>query len=443
MELEFEDLGGFYRTPPALEDLVFEAKDQRRGKRELLIIVPSYHDHYRLGKFLACMKRQTFGGFDVAVILAKDDEFVDALGLTLCQVKRNVDAGFAGAVYLGQLLALEGGYKYYLFTDVDRVPHDEGVLQLLYDTAEKKQADFVYGNNILKGYYFDSGGFFEFKNPHVTKSNCVFGLIRTSTLERTGLYALPLYLGYEDVEFEYRLRKAIGAQAYLGRTIYERYCSSAKNAFLKNFRNGRMDNLYGYPTMVCLFNSPQTICHLGFFTKVNMVFLVLLVQKFSALRIPGLSRLEENARRGTLVKTHATGVSDEITTTRAETGIVEDYGNHIAHATVENSARILSAIFSHSVGYKTSSYSPLFDFFIHDTFYVFDEGQKATLLFEWKRKPGLAAKLLAFSSALIDAAAVLLRSQYLDAIGGKSMFDRYGEGRVGETMAKARGKGGQ
>jgi len=100
VELEFDGLGSFYSSPPALEDLIFESRDSRREKiqpsigpaargeklrkAEMLIIVPSYHDHYRLGKLLAYLKRQSFRGFDVAVILAKDDEFVDGGDLALC-----------------------------------------------------------------------------------------------------------------------------------------------------------------------------------------------------------------------------------------------------------------------------------------------------------------------------------------------------------------------
>jgi len=345
-------------------------------------------------------------------------------------VKRKVDFGFAGSVYLGQLLALEGGYKYYLFTDVDRVPCDENVLQLLYDTAEKNQADFVYGNNMVKGYYFASGGFFNYKNPQVVKSNCVFGLIRASTLQKTGLYALPLYIGYEDVEFEYRLRKAMGSEAYLDRTIYESYSSSAKNAFLKNFGGDSMGYLYVYPTMVCLFGSPQTAHHLGLARMARMFFLVLLTQKFSALRIPALSALEKNARKRVFAKTHGSGISGEITVSKAENAIAVDYESYTANAPLGNSARILSAILSHSDGYKTSNYSPLFDFFIHDSFYVYDEGKKETLFFEWKRKPGIAAKALAFFSALLGTASAVFKAGCLDAAGNRGMFHKYGLGKA-------------
>jgi hypothetical protein len=433
VQVRFEDLTGFFRKPPGFDDLAFKVKDQRHGKNDILIIVPSYHDSFRLKKLLGYLKKQSLRRFDVAIILARDDEFVSEHGLSLCQIKRKVDCGFAGSVYLGQLLALKGKYKYYLFTDVDRVPHKSDVLALLHDTAEKHRADFVFGNNMVKGYFFPSGGFYEYENPLVIKSNCVFGLIRTSTLMETGLYALPLYIGYEDVEFEYRLRKAIKSQVYLDRTIYESYSSPAKNAFLKNFCGDAMGSMYVYPTMVCMFGSPQTASHLGLGRMGRMFFMVLLSQKFSALRMPELSKLEEGARRMQFAKTHAIGVSQEIFMRDAEKGIADDYKKYTANAPARNLHIMLSSLLRPAKNQAVSNYSPLFEFFMHDSFCVYDESRKRHILLEWERETGAYERVKAFCSALIGTALAIAKAAFLDLAGDRGMFDKYGLGAAGET----------
>ena len=429
MDLHFTDFSAVLRSPPKLQDLIGETKDARRQGNDLLIIIPSYHDHYRLRKQLARLRGQKFQKFDIAIILASDDKFISTRGLSICQMKRKADYGFAGAVYAGQLFALSYGYKYYIFTDVDKVPHTSDSLGILYRSAERTGADFVFGNNLIKGYFFQSAGFFNFSNPHAVKSNCVFSLIRTSTLEKTGLYALPLYIGYEDVEFECRLRKSIRSSAHVDSIIYESYNSPAKSPFLASFGADAMGHMYVYPTLLCIYNSPQTASHIGLSRQARMFFSVLLSQKFSALRIPELLQYEKNASTCLPAKTSGQGVSQEISKTLLVGKIGQDYKNYTSNATLFNSLRILRAALTHSRDYRTSNYSPLFDFFIHDSFIVHDEKTSRDFLFEWKRKPPAPTKLLALLSALFDTAAALLKSAYFDAIGNVGIFQKYGARR--------------
>jgi len=426
MELEFDDFTSALRTPPKLSDLMLEKKDSRRKNNDLLIIVPSYHDHFRLNKLLRYLRMQTFQNFDVAIIFATDDDFIDAQGLPICQIKRKADYGFAGSVYTGQLFALTEGYKYYLFTDVDRVPHTPDSLGILYRTAEKENADFVFGNNLVKGYFFQSAGFFDFKNPQAVKSNCVFGVIRTSTLERTGLYALPLYIGYEDVEFEYRLLKCSRKTVYLPQTIFESYNSPAKAPFLNNFGKEKSGHMYVYPTITCIYNCPQTAIHLGIARAARIFFIMLLTQKLSALRIPELSQFEKNARACMLAKTRGSGTLQDVSRQQTSNSMPQDYQNYTSNAPFSNLSRILRATLLHSKNYPTSNYSPLFDFFLHDSFFVYDEQAGKTLLFEWKRKPGAFSKTLALLSALLDSSIALLKALFFDATGNLGTFQKYG-----------------
>ncbi len=443
MQVGFEDLTRYFQKPPALSDMVFEARDTRRGKsgkplsalplgikasekNDILIIVPSYHDNFRLGKLLRYLEGQTFKNFDVAIIFAKDDKFVSNKSLSLYQVKRNIDAGFAGSVYLGQLLALREGYKYYIFTDVDRVPHTSSVLSKFHHTAEKSGADYVFGNNLVKGYFFRSDEFFDFKNPMATPSNCVFSLIRTSTLHETGLYALPLYIGYEDVEFEYRLKKATKSQVHIDELAYESYNSPAKNPFLKNFGGQDMGYLYIYPTMLGIYNFPQSSNHLGFFREFRVFFIMLLAQKFSALRIPGLAAFEENAKKCRFAKTYGKGVSSELMKKAVEKEQEDDYENYTSNALFGNALRIFKALIFHVKNHRITNYSPLFEFFINDSFYVYDEVERKTFVFEWRRKPGTARKLLAASSALFEATCAAVKARCSELAGDRGMFHKYG-----------------
>ncbi len=426
MQAEFQDMSQFFNAPPCFEEMVFESKDTRRKKNDVLIIVPSYHDNFRLGKLLTYLKRQDFKGFDVAIILAKDDKFVSSAGLSLYQIRRNMDFGFAGSVYLGQLFALREKYKYYIFTDVDRVPHTASVIGEFYCEAEKSGADYVFGNNLVKGYFFRSEEFFDFKNPLEIPSNCVFSLIRTDTILKTGLYALPLYIGHEDVEFEYRLRKAMRFPVHINKPAYESYNSPAKNPFLKNFGGNDMGYLYIYPTMLGIYNFPQASNHLGFFREFRVFFIMLLAQKFSALRVPALADFEKSAKKCRFARTSCKGVSSEISKRQVKKEEGEDYENYTPNAFSANVSFISRAILSHVKNRRMTNYSPMFEFFLSDSFYVYDEAERKAFMFEWKRIPGAATKIIATSSALFEALFASFRAQLSGVLGDQGIFAKYG-----------------
>lgn len=402
------------------------SKDSRKGRKEVLLIIPSYHDSFRLKKQLARLRRQSFRNFDVAIILAGDDKFVRVPGLTALQVKRKMDFGFAGSVCLGQLLALRDGYKYYMFTDVDRVPHGRRALAELFSEAARTGADFTYANKMTKGYFFPSAGFFDYENPSIDPSNCVFSLIRTSTLEKSGLYALPLYIGYEDVEFGYRVRLASRMNAHLDRVAYECYNSPAKNSFLRNFSRESFGSMYLYPTMICMFHSPQTASHMGFFDQWKMFFLVMLAQKFSALRVPALAELECRARLRKFGRVSGSKVSEDVSVLRIGRAMEQDYSTYSANSTVSNLAWIISQAVRPSKDYPISNYSPLFNFFMPDSLLIYDEGKRRTLEFAWKRRTSLPARLLALALSAWEATLATARSAALSAAGDAGIFGGYG-----------------
>ncbi len=253
MGMNFESLDEHYRNPPGIGSLILEAKDSRKRKNDLLVILPSYHDPYRLRRALAHLKKQSYRGFDVAVILAGDDRFVGDSGLPLYQVKRKIDFGFAGSVYLGQLVAHRDRYKYYLFVDIDRIPYGRDSLKKLHDAITSGDYERASGNYLCEGEFYPPNRIRKAKDPKITDARSdnrvLFNIISVSSLKKTGLYLLPIYIGYEDIDYAYRLRSL--RQTFIGDVAVTNLEKSAVFGIFDSFSKKRLrDPMNMYATFL-------------------------------------------------------------------------------------------------------------------------------------------------------------------------------------------------
>lgn len=258
MNFEFTDLTRYYEKPPSLDELVGFKKDCRKGRRHVLVIVPSYKDSERLKIFIREFEKQKYGIFDIAVIYGKDDRFVEETGLPIIHINRKIDLGFAGAVYLGQLLAFSEGYRYFIFMDIDKFPAEDDTIKKMFDALEKSGADFASGIFEIRGEYNDKTNQYKiYHEPRVgkVKISGLWHMIRTETLKRTGLYLAPLYLGADDVEFGYRLEFGDFKKIDMGIPVFYTP-SQIKDRFLDFFRNGGWDSSYSYSFIVSEINFP-------------------------------------------------------------------------------------------------------------------------------------------------------------------------------------------
>ncbi|MBM3230004.1 hypothetical protein FJZ26_06235, partial [Candidatus Parvarchaeota archaeon] len=298
--IEFTDFTEHFKTPPSLYRLLGHVKDLRKGKAKVLVIVPCYGDSMRLEAFFKSMKRQEFKDFDILAVYGQHDRFVDSKGLSVIHARRKVDFGFAGAVYLGQLMAQKLGYKYFLATDVDRHPYSPKSLGILFESAIKTGAQCVFGGHLTKGAYSASEDkFIEQKNGRAAKGqtqpmsymSSVWWLISTSYLSKTGLYLLPIYLGSDDSEFEYRLRRAGGKIVQLSVPITYGYCALKGQKYASLLQNGGLDTTYFYADIFSNTNFPHVFLpargSLAYYMLVRAYhFLVL---NMLQLRIPKLA----------------------------------------------------------------------------------------------------------------------------------------------------------
>lgn len=271
MRIDYQNLTQYVSSPPKLEEICGEVLDQRRKERgKILIIIPSYKDNERLSMMFERLRQQRCKLFDVVVVYAASDKWTDSKGLSVLHVKRKKELGFAGAVYLGQLLALKDKYKYYLMTDVDKYPHSKDSFALLYSNAEKGY-DYVRGKFTVLGAVYPFNKYVAMQKP-LTPSwlwPVTWGLIRTDTLRKTGLYPLPLYVGSDDIEFHCRMRKAKLRELELDRVLCETY-----SPFLRLFKlvkHGGYDRIDQYQMCVMFYNMPHAYFDEFYFRKMGLV----------------------------------------------------------------------------------------------------------------------------------------------------------------------------
>jgi len=313
MKIEFRDLTGYLSHPPALDGLIGKVEDCR-GKRkgDVLIIIPSYHDNYRLRALLRELGKQSFKKFDVAVIYAQDDPFARNGSLPIIHSRRKGDFGFAGAAYAGQLLALRHGYKYFLATDVDKFPARPDSLSLLYHAAEKGGFDYVRGKFIFEGLHLPPDRLIRLRSPVFPSWLFPFawGLVRTEKLRKAGLYALPLYMGCDDLEFNYRLNQTGAKSCGIGEILFRTYYPGMR--LLKVTKSGGQDGTYQYSRLVALRRMPEIFLlqfqsrnPLGMLKNAALVvlpyiFMIYFYQRMAEERMPVLLQYRAKSAEGKL-----------------------------------------------------------------------------------------------------------------------------------------------
>ncbi len=303
MKITYRDLGHYFANPPGILELTGDSEDKRRARKgEILIIITAYHDRDRLKIALAALSKQNFRNFDVAVIYGKEDSYVYDKRLSILHVRRKTDLGSCGAVYLGQMIAFREGYVYTIGVDVDLVPASPGSLKQLYETAESGGLDYVKGN-------WDSVS----RQP---TSGYPGGIVRTSILAKSGLYPLPLYLGFDDLEFHYRLMKASRKCRLLGEPTHARFANSVslyEAKLIRLLRKGGVDTTYAYANLIGNYTMPEVFFDLSayhpfaeksFFLRrtiqvTKFIFIANLYQRLFELRMPALREYRLRARKST------------------------------------------------------------------------------------------------------------------------------------------------
>ena len=122
------------------EEIRTFVEDERSGskKNSVAILIPSNNSSEFLHEHLCRLDRQEFGGFDVIVILGKDDRYLNRKGgVNILQYRRKLDFGCAGGFYIAEKIAYCLGYDCMIMTDVDCYPERDTVVgSLVRDTGQ-------------------------------------------------------------------------------------------------------------------------------------------------------------------------------------------------------------------------------------------------------------------------------------------------------------------
>ena len=444
MAIKLDKLTGFYLDPPGLQNLVKEHKDGRKGRQNsILVILPSYHDGFRLRRYLDRLKGQESKNFDVIVILAADDEFIDEPDLPIYQVKRKMDFGFAGSVYLGQLFAYENGYEYYIFADMDRVPCQESSIGDLHGAIKSKNHERAYGNMLCEGIYLPGEKIVGIENPKtiIAKgSNTVFfNLIKTSTLEKTGLYFLPWYMGFEETDYIYRLRGL--DEAYVNKDIWSFLEKTPIHGVVKTFQEKKFaDSTYLYATMQGYRLCPVSLRQMPFATIIKTTLSVCYIFELLKRRIPGeIKAMEASMENGEFCK-----VGYEFD--EPLLAPVEGKGQGEYKASGNGKAlSLIGTLFSEKGAIARGS--GVFEVFAYNSFDYSEsmEGENARR-YAWKKRLAFHDKSIALLNALCRAAGIAFAAYSFNILKKKYITEGYGAALLGKHAEKrplhaAQGKG--
>jgi hypothetical protein len=421
MEIKSADLTGYFLDPPAPSAIAGEALDERRGKpKGTLVVVASYRDSARLRAMLGALASQSFRDFDVAVIYGQGDNFVRARGISAVHVKRKTDLGFAGAVYLGQCMALAGGYEYFMALDVDRLPARPDSFALLHREASKSGSDYVAGG--LLGHGFST-------------TNFLGALVRTRLLLKAGLYALPLYLGFEDIEFHYRLTSSGAKFSFLpqatSRIEVTSICSLPSQEFklLGILSSGGRDSTYFYSDLLGNCLMPESLFlprypggARGFFGRVlfaaKRFFLHGLKRRMLELRIPETARYARDV---------AAGRFEVLSWSDPDCALLSDSARedlsppqYLRELSLAKKPLLHAILRREAAGFQAGA-----QVFLYDSCLLFDPCKKRKMRLEWKRKAGFAQKAACAACALMEAA-LLVAKGMRNIAAGRHLFKGYG-----------------
>ena len=462
MELEFEDFTGYFEAPPTLEQLQGKVLDRRKKGNKLLVVIPSYKDNERLSQLLAELKRQTMGQIDVAVIYAAEDRFLEFPGLSMLHVKRKLEMGFAGAAYLGQLIATRDNYKYVIVTDVDKYPASKDSIKALYLSAEETGAECIYGKCCYEDVFYPSiNRHFHLKKPIALRPwRFAWGLVRVDYMKKAGLVLLPLYMGGDDIEYAYRLYKAGGRHVLLDECIV-RIPNVKRELIFSYVKNGGRVNYY-YSNMLALYGNPQMFFRkFPFPTRANPIQrlsdlaglfrIFLAIDWFSMVlmqrRMPALRAYDEKIAEGRFgifrwSKTESdVGITQvKPTDMNANLAIKSPYIKYplgisgLERVSVDtNIGKLKLFVKSLAKPYRpVICASEITDIWLclFDTLYVYDESRKVFYEVAWKRKLfgwGLASAVLEIEAKCLF---LLIKAFFLEFSGGPKKGAFYGSEMV-------------
>lgn len=435
MEISYTDLNRYFEKPPTMLELMGKTTD-RRGwkKREVLVIIAAYQDEERLKIALSALRGQTFTCFDVAIIYGAEDRFVYDEKLSILHVRRRINLGFAGAIYLGQVIAFSEGYKYFIAVDVDRVPSSKESLKNLYDAVDSKGLDYVVGNwgEVSKQ----------------ATSAFLGGIVRTEILKKTGLYALPLYIGYEDLEFHYRLMKASNKCEYLRYRTHRIFSNDVplfESKLINLIKKGGVDMTYQYTNLIGIYTMPEVLLDLSiyrsaeksFFLRrsilaMKFMFVLNLFQRLFEIRFPALREYRERAKKSQYAIAFWKNARDSCEELRSQKPLIS-----LTYSKKTRSGLPVAI----SAFFNSSSAQIEHDIYVllYDSCFVWIPGPSNYSL-KWRRKCPLPRKALCFILAFADTFSDLF-CMAKNMLAGKHAFDRYGASVLQDGMGTDRAAG--
>ncbi|MFH0884742.1 MAG: glycosyltransferase [Candidatus Micrarchaeota archaeon] len=186
-------------------ELVSAVEEFSRKGSDTLIIMPFYLEYGWLSDHLGALSKQTFQDFDVILILNKVSDETKVYEIIrkgkprfgIIVAKRKEDTGSAGGFFTGQRYALENGYKQMIIVDIDCIPIDNDLVEML---VRNKDRGYVKPTVRIT----DAGRVVQTMAGGVIPW---YSLISMDTARKYGLYYLPLYYGAEDLDYASRIKE--------------------------------------------------------------------------------------------------------------------------------------------------------------------------------------------------------------------------------------------
>lgn len=186
------------RRGPALEELVGECMDTRKGRKRAAIIIPAAGDCGALREHLSRLARQGCRDFDVLIVYGSGAAFVDCPEPAgVLHMREKSANGIAGAYYAGQRRAVDDGYETIILADDDCLPESPDLVGKL---LEKSAGTGCIA--VPEVWYHPVG------RPGGMVVLHHYGCLRKEMLEKCGLTFLPLHSGSEEFELMWRLERA-------------------------------------------------------------------------------------------------------------------------------------------------------------------------------------------------------------------------------------------
>lgn len=182
-------------SAPSLDELVSEKLDERRGKHETAIVIPTAGGGEILARHLEALGKQKGGDFDIIIVYGKDEQFrKNALPGRILHVREKQSGGCAGAFFIGEKIAYDDGYRFIILSDDDCVPETENLVEEHVKALEN--ADIVLPKEVFYGKARKPGGII---HHYAGVKREVFG--------KSGFTFLPFNIGGEDLELLERFRR--------------------------------------------------------------------------------------------------------------------------------------------------------------------------------------------------------------------------------------------